>query len=141
MKKRILPTLFAVLVVIGFFKVPTAIAFELRASEQIAMYTTDVFATGNGELAIQASVAGTGVMSSIGIKEIKIYAQSGSRWILQDIFTESNYGMCQTDTLKYSNTIDYSGMTGLYYKVVVTVFAENANGLDSRTETHYITAR
>ena len=141
MKKVVLPIFLALLIVLGFLDTPTAAATVSRASEQIRNYNTDVFATGDGELAIQVSVTGTGVMSSIGIKEIKIYAQSGSSWILQDVFTESNYGMCQTDTFKYSDTIGYSGMAGLYYKVVVTVFAENINGSDSRTETHYITAR
>ena len=115
----------------------------VRASNQITSYSTDVFASGDGKLAIQASITGTGVMNNIGIEEIKIYTRYGygNNWTLHDTIPQNSDGMYMTNTFKYANTISYLGTAGTYYKVVVTVFAENANGSDSRTETHYITAK
>lgn len=137
--KKIISTFLAVLIILSLFTVPTAAAIELRASEQIAMYTTNAFATGNGELAIEFSIYGNGTMNNIGAKEIKIY--HGNRWEFCDTYTQNDAGMCTTNKVMYDNIIVYSGTAGTYYKVVVTVFAENANGSDSRTETHYVTAR
>lgn len=141
MKKIALPVFLTIFIMFTFLEPSTATASVLRASEQITSYNTDVFATGSGELAIQASITGTGIMNSIGIKEIKIYKQSGKNWVLHDTLSKNNPNMYETNTFKYANTISYSGTAGTYYKVVVTVFAENANGSDSRTETHYITAK
>lgn len=139
--KRILSTFLVALVVWCFFSIPTAAATtaEPRASEQITSFATGVFPSGNGELSIEFSISGRGIMSSIGAKEIKIY--HGSKWQFCDTYTEDDAGMCTTNKVMYDNTIVYSGTAGTYYKVVVTVFAENANGSDSRTETHYVTAR
>ena len=48
--------------------------------------------------------------------------------------------MSDTDTYTYANTVYYDGTSGTYYKIVITVFAEDDAGSDSRTETHYVTA-
>lgn len=137
--KKIISIFLAVLVILRLFTVPTAAAIESRASEQIAMYNTNAIAAGNGELAIKFSIYGNDIMNNIGAKEIKIY--HGSKWQFCDTYTEDDAGMCTSSDYKYTNTIVYSGTAGTYYKVVVTVFAEDANGSDSRTETHYVTAR
>ena len=137
--KRIMSAFLVSLLVLSFFAIPTAAATESRASEQIATYGSGAFPVGNGEIAIEFSISGRVTMSNIGAKEIKIY--HGSRWEFCDTYTKNDDGMCTTNDYVYENTIVYPGTAGTYYKVVVTVFAENANGSDSRTETHYVTAR
>lgn len=137
--KRIILTFLSALLVLSLFALPTVEAIELRASEQITSYASTVFPVGNGELAIEFSISGKGIMSNIGAKEIKIY--HGSKWQHCDTYTEDDAGMCTSSDYKYTNAIVYPGTAGTYYKVVVTVFAENANGSDSRTETHYVTAQ
>lgn len=139
--KKIKSTFLAALVVLCFFALPTAVATETepRASEQITTYATGVYPAGNGELAIEFSISSRGIMSKIGAKEIKIY--HGNRWVFCDTYTQNDDGMCTTNDYAYDNTIVYSGTAGTYYKVVVTVFAENGSGSDSRTETHYVTAK
>lgn len=137
--KKFLSAFLAILAVLSFLEIPTATAIESRASEQIGTYRTDVFPMDSGELAIEFYISGKGFMSNIGAKEIKIY--HGSRWEFCDTYTNNDAGMCTTSDYEYGNTIVYPGTAGTYYMVVVTVFAENANGSDSRTETHYVTAR
>lgn len=137
--KRIMSAILMALFVLSFWAFPTAAATESRASEQIAMYATGIFPAGDGKLAIEFSISGKGFMSNIGAKEIKIY--HGSKWEFCDTYTKNDDGMCTSSDYEYRNTIVYPGTAGTYYKVVVTVFAENANGSDSRTETHYVTAR
>ena len=136
--KRVISAFLTALIVLSLFAVPTAAATESRASEQITSYASTAFPVGNGELAIEFSISGKGMMSNIGAKEIKIY--HGSKWEFCDTYTKDDDGMYTSNDYKYRNTIVYPGTAGTYYKVVVTVFAENANGSDSRTETHYVTA-
>lgn len=79
-------------------------------------------------------------MKRIGAEEIKIYQQVNGRWSLVKTYTTSTEGMCDTDTSFHANVIYYSGISGVNYKVEVTIFAEDDAGSDSRSETHFITA-
>lgn len=112
-----------------------------RASDQIDIWYMDVLTPGNGRLAIEFSVYGTGRMKSIGAEKISVYEEWGSSWMPVAVYKSSDSGMSASNTYYYGNTIYYSGIAGTRYKVTVTVFAEDANGLDSRTETFYIRAK
>lgn len=137
MKKRLISVLLACVLLPIFLSSPAA-AISTRASAQIARYSTNAKAI-DGKIAVGFSIGGTRRMNSIGAEEILIYAQVGSRWVLEESFDQDDAGMSRSDANAYANTIYYSGTSGTYYKIVVTVFAEDSSGSDSRTETHYVT--
>ena len=123
----------------AYFVVPVS-AISTRASAQIMRYSTDAKAVGNGRIAMKFSILGTDIMDTIGAKRIQIYSQVGGRWVITEIYSQDDAGMSDTDTYTYANTVYYDGTIGTYYKIVITVFAEDDAGSDSRTETHYVTA-
>jgi hypothetical protein len=112
------------------------------ASDQLGAYDSNVAATGNGKLAIQFSVEGTGIMKKIGSSEIIIYEKYGKDgWMIVGAFTEKDKGMTTSGQNSYGTTMYFSGTSGKEYKVSVTIFATDYDGVtDSRTITNYITA-
>ncbi len=140
MKKRLSVIFFLGLLLCNLLAIPAAAA-GMRASEQILGHSATVAATGDGEIAVNFSVSGRSKMDEIGAETIRIYAQSGRQWILVKSYYSDDDGMSSADTNYFSNTIYYSGIAGTYYKVDITVFAENSAGSDSRTDTRYVTAR
>ncbi len=112
------------------------------ASDQLHAYDSNVIATGGGKLAIQFSVEGTGRMKSIGASKIRISERYGTDgWMTAGVFTSSDTGMTVSDRNSYGNTMYFDGVSGTYYKVEVTIFATDYDGVtDSRTITNYVTA-
>lgn len=112
------------------------------ASDQIDAYDGDAIACGNGRLAIEFSIEGTGIMKSIGSSKIAIYEKYGEDgWMIEKVFTEKTEGMTVSGRNSYSKTMYYDGTAGTQYKVVITVFATDYDNVkDSRTVTRYVTA-
>ncbi len=112
------------------------------ASDQIDAYDGDAIACGNGRLAIEFSIEGTGIMKSIGSSKITIYEKYGEDgWMIAKAFTEKDDGMTVSGTNSYGTTMYFNGIKGTQYKVVITVFATDyKNVKDSRTVTCYVTA-
>lgn len=110
------------------------------ASDQIDAYDVNVTASGGGEIAIQFSVEGTGVMTKLGAERIKVYEDYETGWVLVGSFGKNYAGMTSSNENSYGTEIYFSGNSGSYYKVEVTVFATNSKGTDSRTVTRYVTA-
>lgn len=112
------------------------------ASDQIDAYDGDAIACGNGRLAIEFSIEGTGIMKSIGSSKIAIYEKYGEDgWMIEKVFTEKTEGMTVSGRNSYSKTMYYDGSAGTQYKVVITVFATDYDNVkDSRTVTRYVTA-
>lgn len=112
------------------------------ASDQIDAYDGDAIACGNGRLAIEFSIEGTGIMKSIGSSKIAIYEKYGEDgWMIEKVFTEKTEGMTVSGRNSYSKTMYYDGIAGTQYKVVITVFATDYDNVkDSRTVTRYVTA-
>lgn len=109
-----------------------------RASEQIRSHSITVTANKGGEIAIEVSVTGIGLMNQIGIEEILIY-ENGTRLVKS--FNKDDSGMFKRNATSYSNSIYFNGETGTEYWVEVTVFAEDMNGTsDSRSKTVVLTA-
>ena len=119
--------------------IPT-FAAEVRASDQIKQSSMGVSAS-QGTLEIKFSITGKGTMTKIGCESIDVYEIIGTRLSLVESLTEDDSGMSGTNTFSYKNTIYCDGTAGTEYKVVVTVFAENTAGRDSRTETFYVTGK
>lgn len=134
----------SVLLVMACLLTATAGAYEIvpYASDQIGAYDGDAIACGNGRLAIEFSIEGTGIMKSIGSSKIAIYEKYGEDgWMIEKVFTEKTEGMTVSGRNSYSKTMYYDGIAGTQYKVVITVFATDYDNVkDSRTVTRYVTA-
>lgn len=112
------------------------------ASDQIGAYDGDAIACGGGKLAIEFSVEGTDQMKSLGASKIRISERYGTDgWRTAEVFTSSDDGMTISGRNSYVNTMYFYGEAGTYYKVEITVFATDYDGVtDSRTVTCYVTA-
>lgn len=108
-----------------------------RASDYIYDYSIFVYTSGS-KIYTDFSIDASSNMTKIGASSIKIYEYPYGNQDLVSSKTESSTGMAASNTSFYSNTIAYTGKSDTKYKVVVTVFARDASGSDSRTETHYV---
>ena len=108
-----------------------------RASDQIFAYDAEAVACGGGKVAIGFSIEGTDIMNSLGASKIRIYEPNGH---LAEVFLKSDDGMTASNKIFYGHTMYFYGTSGVEYKIIVTVFAEDDNGSDSRNITCYVTA-
>lgn len=137
MKRTKLIASLCALVCVMMMLLPTY-ATEMRASDQITRYSIDVTSS-SGEIDIVVSVRGVGVSTKLGCESIEVYEKSGSRWVLAESFDEDDPGMSDYNAMAYLNVISCDCDPGTEYKVVVTIFAVNSAGRDSRTHTYYVT--
>lgn len=117
-----------------------ALAVSTRASDQITAYEMNVTPTQNGRLAIFFHIEGTGMMQNIGAESIVIGEKSGHFYPTVAVYDRDDSLMSKSDTNIYGNTIYFNGTSGVEYQVVVTVFAEDSRGYDSRSKTFFVTA-
>ena len=136
-KKRLIALVMSCLCVL-LLAVP-ALAAETRESAQIKLYWMNV-STSPGTIDIEFSISGNKPMNKIGCESIKIYSKIGNSWILVDSLDEDDEGMSRVGGAQ-KNTIYRAGAAGAEYKVVVTLFAEDDAGRDSRTQTFYVTGQ
>ena len=137
MKRTKIIASLCVLVCVMMMLLPTY-ATEVRASDQITRYSIDV-SSSSGEINVEVSVRGVWVSSKLGCESIEVYEKSGSRWVLAESFDEDDPGMSRSNALAYLNVISCDCDPWTEYKVVVTIFAVNSAGRDSRTHTYYVT--
>lgn len=123
-----------------FLLTTQAFAAEARSSKQISSYNITVTPATNS-LLVGFSINGSGIVSKLGCESITIYEKSGSRWIFVDSWDENDSGMSRSNGYTYKNTIYCNSESGVEYKVAVTVFAENDDGRDTRTQTFYVTGK
>lgn len=104
------------------------------------MYWMDTTAT-EGAINISFSMTGKVIMDKLGCESIYIYEKVGTAWVYDNGKTENNTGMSATQRGNHGNTITFSGTAGVEYMVVVTLFAENSAGRDTRSQTFYVTGK
>lgn len=90
-----------------------------KASSQILKHSIDITANKGGEIAIEVSVTGNGLMKQIGVEKIKIY-ENGTT--LVESLNKDDSGMSKKNATSYANTIYFDGETGTRYRVEVSVF-------------------
>ena len=100
--KKVKSCISMILVCALFFATSTfAVA---RSSDQIAIYTMDVTATGNGRIAIMFSVTGADFMNQIGAKSIDVYERESTGWETAVSYDADDFGMTASNVTKYGNT-------------------------------------
>ena len=114
------------------FAVPVhAKEVETRSSAYISAYDSALVAGTGPELHIWFNVLGSGRMDEIGASEIKVQrSPTGTGdWTTVKIFTKADYPQMVCQDTGYHNThVTYYGLTGHYYRAIVTVYAAKGNG-------------
>lgn len=134
-KKKLFAVLMAC-VCLFVLSVP-AFAVESRASDQIRIYSMGA-TTNKGSIEVSFEVYGKTKMNKLGCQSISVYEKSGSKWVLVESYDEDDVGMSKTSSSAHMNTIYCDMSSGKEYQVVVTVFAENSAGRDTRSDTFYV---
>lgn len=124
---------------IFFLTVPT-FAVEPKASQQISIYSMNV-TPATDKLNVKFSVTANGPANKVGCESIYVYEKSGTKWIYVDSRDEDDLGMSKSGQFAYGNNIYFDSESGTEYKVVVTIFAENDEGRDTRTKTFFVTGK
>ncbi len=125
-------------VLVCIFSVTTSAFASTYASYQIDDYYMSVISD-DKQIYVDFSVTGTGRMGKIGCGSIYIYDSSSGR--LVESFDENDSGMSAKNARKFANMVSADCTVGTRYKVVVTIFAENSAGRDTRSQTFYVTGQ
>ena len=137
MKKLKLWTSFVALLCVAALIIPT-FAADSRASDQISMYYMDV-STRKGYIDIEFSIKGTGTVDKLGCQSIYIYERDGDTLRYVQSVLEDDEGMSAENIFTHTNLISCPADAGVEYEVIVTLFAENSAGRDTRYRTFYVT--
>lgn len=134
--KRFLPIVLSVIFIVSLC-VPAS-AVESRASDQIAVYTMQVNPH-SGYFSVFFSVSGAGKADKLGCESIYVYKMVDFDWELVEAETklEDDPGMSKKNIYDYANSIRCNSERGEAYKIVVTIFAENSKGRDTRSDVFY----
>ena len=101
------------------------------------MYYIDASAN-KGSIEVFFEVYGKTKMDKLGCQSIKVYEKSGRRWVLVESYDENDAGMSKSSSSTHINTIYCDMSAEKEYQVVVTIFAENSAGRDTRSDTFYV---
>ncbi|MDR2360099.1 MAG: hypothetical protein LBD85_02310 [Oscillospiraceae bacterium] len=140
MKKRGF-MLIAALLIAAIMTGATAFA-GVQASSELSDYTVEMFADGNGVVAVEFYVAAVGIADEVGVSKIVFQRQNGSSWTNVATYTRSNH----SDFVGYNCSFhtgeaSYTGQAGQQYRAIVTVFATKSSGTTSRApNTNTVTA-
>ena len=105
---------------------------------QIENYEINVTVS-RGKINVEFSVDGISKMDKLGCESIYIYKDTSSTPAGSRL--EDDFGMSKTDASSHKNTISLPASAGVKYTVVVTIFAENSDGRDTRQETFSVTGK
>ena len=130
-KRRLLVLFMAVI-----FMFTMSVSAMARASDQIGSYDIDV-APFSDEIEVYFSVFGAGMMNKIGCESIYVYEVGDLTPV--ESFDEYDAGMSRRNGSSHTNSIYFDSEKGVDYRVVVTIFAEDDDGRDSRSKTFYVT--
>ena len=114
----------------------TAFAVESRASEYLSFFSATVTETGDGDLAVSCTVTGSKEMDSIGVNRIEIQWYNGSRWAVEKVYTSRELLDLQASNDMYvSGKLIHTPEKSGPYRALVTVYAKDGKGSDSRVIT------
>lgn len=102
-----------------------------RSNAYISAYDSALFRGIGGEFHIWFRVVGTEIMDEIGALEIKVQqSPTGTGdWTTVKIFRKADYPqMICENTAGHTSHLTYYGISGNYYRAIVTVYAAKGNG-------------
>ncbi len=114
---------------------------SMQASDIISSHSCKAVAKGNGKIGVTFSITAKYPISQIGAKSMYFFASNGDSWTLEEAYDKTDDGMVRNNGGAHGGTIYYQGTSGVRYRVVVTLFAEDSDGTsDARTYTMYVNA-
>ena len=131
--KRFLTCFFSFLLTAALF-CGFANAADTRASYYLSSYDAFLY-TGDssGELILDFSVAVTRACTSYGISKVRLYTEDGD--LVKTITGTKTNGLLTGSGRTYLSEYEISATAGESYYAVVTFYASDANGSDSKTYT------
>lgn len=126
----------AIFIVIAIILLISSFAIEDRASDQLSRYSVDA-EYNSGKNNVTVYIIGTLTATEVGCESIQLYEKIGSSWSLTESLDEFDANMA-VNSRTYLHTHSFDAKSGAEYKVDVTIFAENAEGRDTRSFTRYI---
>ncbi len=135
MKKFRLTQLVLFVILLHMLAVPSFAVWY--SSTQIRSHLENVTLSAN-TIDVQFKITGKDTMQKLGCESIIVYEKVDSQWVESESIYEDDSGMSKYNSPLHTNTIYCNRDARVEYKVVVTVFAEDENGRDSRTRTFYV---
>ena len=149
--KRLLSLAVSLVMLAGIAALPASAQGEAGVESYRSSYYLDSYRAwldpqDDGVIEVVVDVQATGYMDDVGALNIAIYesADDGDSWDLVRAYAASmTPGMLQHDKLLYyDRPVSYQGIVGRDYFAVVTVYAGDSTGSDSRDYvTTSVTAR
>ena len=132
MKRKGLCCMLAVLLLLAALS-GGALAQTTRASEYIFAYTAKIVPEGNGGFDVEFEIEATDFMTDLGVQKIEVFSSSGGRLALYES-TDPLYAdtLLAHGTFRYSNAVDCRGTPGRSYYAVVTFYAGDSTGSDTK---------
>ena len=143
--KKATALLLAVSILVVVLAIPASAALG-RSSLYLSCYRAWLTPKNNGTVRVTIDVQAVGDMDDVGAIEVDIYESSdgGSTWALDNVYASAIFPeLLLHDTyLYYESPIDHIGRPGNKYFAIVTVYAGDSTGNDSREyQTTTITAK
>lgn len=130
--KKICSLFLAAVLAVGCLCIPASAVS--RASEYLKHYEATLSSGGSsGELRLNFDVTATGKMTSMGIEKIIIYKANGVEAANIDGTTRN--GLLVSNTFRHKSSYTYTGTPGTSYYAVVTFYAGDGSGSDSKEYT------
>ena len=126
MRKRVLTSAISFILICSLFT-SFALAATLRASEYISAYNAVIYSSDN-EVTVDCTIVGTDEM-------VKIYSSSGTNVATYSYTTKGYEYLMGSNTGRKTASVSYTGVSGRSYYAVVTFYASDGSGSDSRTHT------
>ncbi|MPM05588.1 hypothetical protein SDC9_51878 [bioreactor metagenome] len=102
----------------------------------MSYYSATADADTGSKIVISFDVDATRIMNLVGASYIVVQEKSNGVWKgVASYFGSTDNGMLDSNTSTYDGSINYTGTSGRQYRALVTVYAGNDTGEDSRTVT------
>lgn len=122
----------AVVLAIGCLCIPASAASH--ASEYLKFYEATLSSGGSsGELRLNFDVTATGKMTTLGVEKITLYKVNGTQ--ADTITGTTKNGLLTSSLSRYKSSYTIKGTPGTSYYAVVTFYAGDGSGSDSKEYT------
>lgn len=131
MKKRLISVLLILALVLSAFPMLA----QARSSDYINTASAElVTGSGSGELILKYNVRATDAMQMVGVKKVQVYTAAGT--LVRVIEGAPSNNLLKMNAVSISNSYTMHKLTpGASYYCVVTAYAKDASGSETRTIT------
>lgn len=139
--RRLVVLILSLTIAVSLFGAVSAAEDEPEAQPYASLHfaATDVYIAplGDGKIAIEAEVVGTGTMEEIGISAITVWSKNtNGTGTLKKTYTRYNTsGMIRTNSSGHFVRLDYEGVAGTQYYVIVAFYAKDSRGGETLRQT------